>query len=67
MNKSNQSYKLPIDSSSFLKTEQPSINEDFIKTLIKKDVVDLNDQLNVIITKYSLIKNRLNQLWNKID
>jgi hypothetical protein len=67
MNKSNQSYKLVTDSSSFLKTEQSSINEDITKTLIKKDVVDLNDQLNVIITKYSLIKNRLNKLWNKID
>jgi hypothetical protein len=26
----------------------------------------MNNQMNVIFTKYSNIKNRLNKLWNKV-
>ncbi len=54
------------DTSNFLKTEQ-SIHDDVFSQKQKKESIDLNDQFDVIISKYSLIKNKLNNLWNKLD
>lgn len=55
------------DTSSFLKTEQSVYDDVFSQKNIKKESIDLNDQFDVIISKYSLIKNKLNNLWNKLD
>ncbi len=59
--------KPDTDTNSFLKTEQSSHNDNFVKKILKKESIDLNDQFDVIISKYSLIKNKLNKLWNKLD
>lgn len=58
---------LDSDTSSFLKTEQSIHRESPLQKQIKKESIDINDQFDVIISKYSLIKNKLNNLWNKLD
>ncbi len=55
------------ETSNFLITEKSSVKDENSKQNIIKPQVDLNEQLDVIISKYSLIKNRLNKMWNKLD
>ncbi len=55
------------ETSNFLITEKSSVKSENSKQNIIKPQVDLNEQLDVIISKYSLIKNRLNKMWNKLD
>lgn len=58
-----------MDSTSFLKTENSSIQSTgFNKKPEQIQVsISINDQIDLITSKYSLIKNKLNELWNKID
>ncbi len=61
----------PTSTSSFLKTENFEKFKMFDSDLKKSDGIisekDLNDDFDVIISKYSIIKNKLNNLWNKLD
>ncbi len=55
------------ETSNFLITEKSSVKSQNLKHNITKPQVNLNEQLDEIISKYSLIKNRLNKMWNKLD
>lgn len=55
------------ETSNFLITEKSTIENENLKPKIIEPQIDLNTQLNIIISKYSLIKNRLNKMWNKLD
>ncbi len=59
-----------MDSTSFLKTDnstEQSIGFDKKKLEQSQTSANINDQINLITSKYSIIKNKLNELWNKID
>ncbi len=68
---SNTNSTNPTSTSSFLKTENFEKFKMFDSDLKKSDGIisekDLNDDFDVIISKYSIIKNKLNNLWNKLD
>ncbi len=58
------------NSTSFLKTDnstEQSTGFDKKKLEQSQTSANINDQINLITSKYSLIKNKLNELWNKID
>ena len=58
------------NSTSFLKTDnttEQSTGFDKKKLENSQTSANINDQINLITSKYSIIKNKLNELWNKID